>query len=122
MDRLTGPLLPELRRLEESLWREQSRFDADHLDRVLHREFREVGRSGRTWSRAEVVAAPRAPLDVDLPLARFDARRVDARTVLVTYVSVLRSDGVLAAHRSSLWVGAPGGWQLLFHQGTPTDA
>ena len=41
----------ELRILEESLWRHETRFDRDYLQRVLHPDFFEFGRSGRVWTR-----------------------------------------------------------------------
>lgn len=117
MARDPDPLVAEMHALESSLWRAQTRFDAAHLERVLHPDFREVGRSGRTWTRAEIVAAPARPIPAELPLPGFAARQVDHSTVLVTYVSTV---GAELAHRSSVWVGRPGERRLLFHQGTPT--
>lgn len=114
-------VLRELVALEESLWREATRFDRAHLDRVLAPDFHEFGRSGRRWSREEVLAAPAGPIDVVWPLRWLEASVVSPGAALLTYVCVLRGHPVLASNRSSLWVRGPEAWQLRLHHGSPTD-
>jgi len=46
----------ELRELEESLWRPETRYDGAWMRRVLHPEFREFGRSGRVYDLAATLA------------------------------------------------------------------
>ncbi|WP_336921561.1 nuclear transport factor 2 family protein [Aquipuribacter sp. SD81] len=114
----------ELRRLEESLWRAETRFDRRYMDAVLAPDFAEFGRSGRRWDRAEILAMTGDVLD---------ARLVDLRVslladgvALVTYVSEVQTNGVAGdvqrANRSSVWVHGDGAWRLRFHQGTPVTA
>jgi hypothetical protein len=45
----------ELRMLEELLWRAGTRFDHSHMDSALAPGFIVFGRSGRAYSRAEVL-------------------------------------------------------------------
>lgn len=109
-----------LRRLEEGLWKEETRFDPVFLDRVLAEDFREVGRSGRTYRRQETVAVPRQPIHATLPLPEFAIRLLHPDVALVTYESRVIYDGVVEyGRRSSLWSRSPSGWVLRFHQGTP---
>ena len=108
--------LERLQPLEESLWRTSTRFDAAHMDRLLHPDFLEFGRSGRTYTRSECLAMERTEMDAEL--RDFVVHRVDDNTALVTYVSVVRHTTVQMGHRSSLWVWRDDRWQLRFHQGT----
>lgn len=111
---------PYLEHLEEGLWRGETRFDREWMDRVLHPEFSEVGRSGRTYSRAEIIAASSGHLEVELPLERYRMQLIDEDVALVRYVSRQTMDGeARPAERSSMWVNTNDGWQLRFHQGTP---
>jgi hypothetical protein len=109
----------ELRRLEESLWRSETRFDLAHMEWLLAPDFVEFGRSGRTYDRAACLAVEACDIKASLPLPEFRVNALDADTALVTYVSVVRHDEVLRANRASVWSRTPGGWQLRFHQGTP---
>lgn len=109
----------ELRSLEESLWRSETRFDRAHMERVLAPDFVEFGRSGRTYDRAACMGAKAFDIRASLPLPEFRVIALDADTALATYVSVVRYDEVLRANRASIWSRTPAGWQLRFHQGTP---
>lgn len=110
-----------LRRLEESLWRSETRFDQAHMERVLAPDFLEFGRSGRTYDRDSCLAAEPFEIDAVIPLPRFSVTALDGDTALVTYVSEVRYEEVLRANRASIWSRVPDGWQLRFHQGTPTE-
>ena len=46
-----------LTRLEESLWRTETRFDIELMDRTLAADFVEFGRSGRRYDREGVLRA-----------------------------------------------------------------
>lgn len=111
----------ELRDLEESLWRPETRYDEAWMRRVLASDFLELGRSGRTYDLDATLAAEAAPFSTVLPLPGFTVREPSPGVALVTYVSrVDHGDGVeAAANRSSLWVRHEDGWRLHFHQGTP---
>jgi hypothetical protein len=109
-----------LQRLEEDLWRPETRFDPAFMEAVLAADFFEFGRSGRTYTRAQSLAVPAGPIDAVLPLPNFQARLLAENVALVTYDSHVTYDGVLErGRRSSIWGRTAGGWQLRFHQGTP---
>lgn len=116
--------LENLYRLEESLWRGETRYDKAAMERVFSEDFVEFGRSGRIYTREEMLFEPGSGREIDatLPLPKFRARHLSADVVLVTYISEVMHDGTLVrGNRSSIWSRGPDGWRLRFHQGTPTE-
>lgn len=112
-----------LQRLEEELWREETRFDRARMEQLLAPDFFEFGRSGRRYRREDTLAVPREPIFAALPLPGFAVRLLAPDVALVTYQSAVTYDGqVQYGRRSSLWSRVPDGegWALRFHQGTPT--
>ena len=110
----------QLRRLEESLWRPETRFNRDHMDEVLAPDFFEFGRSGRVYRREDTLDVPVQAIDATPRLTKFAVRSISADVALVTYVSeVTYAEVKEVANRSSLWSRHAGGWRLRFHQGTP---
>jgi hypothetical protein len=119
-------LLRWLRVLEVALHQPTTRGDAVRLRELLHPRFREIGRSGREYSRDDVLAAlvdQQQSGEVVSEDYRLD--QLSERLALLTYRSAhLTANGTLEGHslRSSLWeLTEGGGWQLRFHQGTPTE-
>jgi hypothetical protein len=113
----------ELRRLEESLWRVETRGDRTYMESVLADGFVEFGRSGRSYTRQQTIDAPVGEFETRLPLPDFVVRMISDEIALVTYRSEVQHDGAIeAGNRASLWRRrADGGWRLEFHQGTPAD-
>jgi hypothetical protein len=119
-------LLRKLRDLEVALHQRLTRGDAVRLRELLHPRFREIGRSGREYSRddvlAELVDQPQA---CEILSEDYRLDQLSERLALLTYRSAhVAADGALERHslRSSLWeLTEGGGWQLRFHQGTPTE-
>jgi len=114
----------EIRQLEESLWRAESRFDKLLMDKVFAPDFFEFGRSGRTYSRTEMLFNEDEiqKIKATLPLPEFHARHLSKNVVQVTYISEVIYDGVvLRGIRSSIWSLMEGRWRLRFHQGTPVE-
>jgi ribonuclease HI len=108
--------LSTLRSLDEELLRSATRHDSARLNELLHPHFTEIGRSGRQWSREEIVAAL-ATEDARLPVATGDWEVSELATdvVLVCY-TVHGADG--DSRHSSVWVATDDQPQLRFHQGT----
>ena len=108
-----------IRGLEESLWRSETRFNQEYMEQILAPDFFEFGRSGRVYTRAEILAAANTKIRCTLPLKNFSAQPLDGDIVLVTYISEVYEQEWQFANRSSIWIKNPSGWQLRFHQGTP---
>lgn len=113
-------VVTELRRLEESLWREETRFDREYMDRILAPDFMEFGRSGRVWTRKDTLRTPRRKIGARLPLPKFSIRMIADDVALITYRSEGLEDDLEVGNRASLWRRSADGWKLEFHQGTPT--
>ena len=114
--------LETLERLEEELWREETRFNLARMDEIMAPDFFEFGRSGRVYQRQEVLAAAPETIEARFPLQQFRVRLLAHDVAQVTYNSVVKYDGVyLYGRRSSIWSRGPLGWVLRFHQGTPYD-
>ncbi|MFD5679723.1 nuclear transport factor 2 family protein [Streptomyces bacillaris] len=95
------------------------RASADLLAALLHPEFREIGTSGRLWTREtiiEALTADDAPRPGPLTASRM--RGVELCSDLVHLTFDTESKG-LRSHRSSLWRLTGAGWRLYFHQATP---
>lgn len=99
--------------MERALLSDEVRADRAAVAALLHPDWQEVGRSGRLWTREDVLDAI-GPIDpVDLEVVTTD--RVGADAILLLWRA--SSDG-RSTLRSSLWVRAGSGWQQRFHQGT----
>lgn len=118
-------LLIHLRDLEVALHQPDVRSDTERLDELLHDSFVEFGRSGRSYNKADILR--------ELPLQRpsgtlwsqdFSVVEIAAGVALLTYRSAdLDANGEMSRHtlRASLWQRTARGWQMRFHQGTPTE-
>jgi hypothetical protein len=109
----------KLKELEESMWRSETRFDREYMERILSPDFFEFGRSGRIYKRKDTLAAPSQEIGARLPLKDFKVHQISDNVVLVTYVSIIESENVQIGNRSSIWMKTDEGWKLRFHQGTP---
>ena len=110
----------ELTQLEEDMWREGTRYDPAFQERRFALDFIEFGRSGRVYSREQVICTDSQQIQAMLPLANLSIRLLDTNTAQVTYDSQVTHDGAVQyAHRSSIWSRIGGIWVMRFHQGTP---
>ncbi|QBF31950.1 DUF4440 domain-containing protein [Thalassococcus sp. S3] len=113
----------ELQGLESLLWRPEIRFDPEGMDRLLAPDFLEYGRSGRIYTRQDILAVHSPPdaFRATFPLPYFRAGFLSRDAALVTYVSEIHFDtGSERANRSSIWIRTASSWLLRFHQGIPT--
>ncbi len=122
----TDDLLQHLRELEVALHRPEVRRDPSRVDELLHDSFLEFGRSGRSYSRSDVLELLSHEVSPGTIWSQgFTVAEVGEGIALLTYKSAyIDANGELAGHtlRSSLWQRTSRGWQMRFHQGTPTDA
>ncbi len=102
--------------LERSLLTDEVRGDPAAVAALLDPAWTEVGRSGRRWSRDEVLAEI-GPLPDPVDLEVLGVDRVADGVLLLRWRGLARSGE--ATLRSSLWVRSGGGWRQRHHQGTP---
>lgn len=103
------------------MWVSESRFDPTYMDAVLHPDFTEIGRSGRLFTRADVLSMPPVDIRVEIPLRDLDIVEIAPHVVLTRYTTVPLDSPHGTAHRSSMWLLEDERWLLRFHQGTPAE-
>ena len=113
--------LKTITRLEECLWQSETRFDVHLMCKTFAEDVFEIGLSGRTFSRKDLLSEmDPMPFNATLPLQTFQARHLAPDVVLVTYISEMILDSITKkAKRSSIWSYNDGAWRLRFHHGTP---
>ena len=117
-------LLEELSTLETELHKDETRRNHKRMETLLHLDFVEIGRSGRRYTRAEVLEEFGAGSVLPAINSRhFEVVVLAEGVALLTYLSAhMDASGNSHRHtlRSSIWVRTAGSWQVRFHQGTPT--
>jgi hypothetical protein len=126
LDNSRAILLEELRNLETELHEDETRRNRKRMENLLHPDFVEFGRSGTRYTRSDILRGV-GPESVHPAVhsRHFDLVVLAEGVALVTYLSVhVDAVGNLCRHtlRSSIWVCSDVGWQMRFHQGTPTPA
>lgn len=108
---------------EEALWKEQTRFDKGYMEEVLHEDFFEFGRSGKRYTRKQIIDIDTEiqSINCSLPLEAFKVSPLSETLYLVTYISEVQYETLERSNRSSLWEHKEDQWKLLFHQGTPIE-
>ncbi|HSM80889.1 MAG TPA: DUF4440 domain-containing protein [Nodosilinea sp.] len=118
-------LLATLRELECELHRPECRRNRERLAQLLAPDFKEFGRSGAAYGRDDTLMS--LPLDPDPPQIHaqdFVVKSLSDSIALLTYRDAHGNPaGELFRYtnRSSIWRLDTSGWQMVFHQGTPTD-
>lgn len=118
--------MEELVAQEAQLHACQVHFDAKILGRLLHADFREVGMSGHSISRASILSLPRAdnPILGRIHAQDYVGQSLSTNTYMLTYkTAFINSNGAVNgfAKRVSIWVKTISGWQLIYHQGTQCE-
>jgi hypothetical protein len=118
-------LVVVLESLERELHRCMAESDSHRMAELLHRDFMEFGRSGRSYTFEQIFAQLREQRVFPLVHSQdYSVRSLAVDVALLTYRSAnLSHGGILERHslRSSVWQRDRGGWQLVFHQGTITE-
>ena len=115
-----------IRSLEEELFKQSVRGSPEVVKDLLADSFVEFGRSGGIYEKEEVLrslAAESSESKAMLTARDFVLRPLADDVVLLTYRSFRLVEGKEDRHtlRSSIWKFISGRWQMVFHQGTPTD-
>jgi hypothetical protein len=120
-----GALLSIIRELECELHQLECRRNRERLAQLLAPDFKEFGRSGATYTRDhELMSLPSDPEPPQIYAQDFVVNQLSDSIALLTYRSAyVNPSGELFRHtnRSSIWRLDSLGWQMVFHQGTPTD-
>lgn len=118
-------VLLTLQALERELQQLETRGSRERLTQLLHTQFLEFGRSGAVYTQAQVIEQLLAnPTPAKVHMQGFAMIELAPSVVLLTYQSAqIAFSGSLERHtnRSSIWRLEASGWQIVFHQRTPTE-
>lgn len=99
--------------LEKNLFKYEYMSNKDWLDRIIHNDFKECGKSGYFFDKEETIKALQDfTEDRKIDLYNYEYKCVDTKTYLIHYIT--KSDEKLI-YRTSIWV-MEGELKLLFHQ------
>ncbi len=114
-----------LRQLEERLLPPDVRKSVEEVSELLANEFIELGSSRRIFDKRHIIARLQMEPTVRRSLLDFKTSVLAPGVVSVTYRAVRQGavPGAQPIHslRSSIWKLIDGRWQMLFHQGTPSQ-
>jgi hypothetical protein len=113
---LTGQFV----QLEQQLLEPSTRRDPNTLALLLTEDFREIGVSGRIFTKQQIIDELANESPRHLSLSNPVCRQLAEGVVLLNYRSTrtIPLEPAIHANRSSLWVYRDGRWQMVFHQGT----
>jgi hypothetical protein len=113
-----------LHQLEEPLLQPNVRKFAAEVSQLLAGEFIEFGSSGRIFDKQQIIASLQMEPTAYRALLDFNTSALAPGVVLVAYRAV-RQGGTgeppIYSLRSSIWKLIDGRWQMMFHQGTPSQ-
>jgi hypothetical protein len=105
--------------LELELLQRACRSDYQRLDALLADDFLEIGATGRSFGKADVLSRLPQESDIAFVATGMQASHLAQDVVLVTYqASRTHLDKTVHSKRSSIWVKGARGWQMRYHQGT----
>ena len=108
-----------LEELELILLSPSGRNDKTALTKLISDEFSEVGASGATFGKREVLAALPTQAGVTFQADDLQVKLLSPTVGLVTYVVTKRSGAKSStSKRCSIWQLTQEQWQLVYHQGT----
>lgn len=113
-------VLGELKRREPLFHHPELGTTRSDVERMTAPDFREIGASGRLYSREYVLSvladrsAGSEPIDV-WSTTDFHCRRLAGEVYLLTYTLF---QGARTTRRATIWEKTRDGWQAVFHQGT----
>ena len=112
-------LTEHIRELEERLLEPKVPSSPEELALLLAEDFHEIGSSGCTFDKSEIIAVLQGESESDYSIQDFQVRQLGSDIALATYRLEIRQEAKAASLRSSIWVHREGRRQLIFHQGTP---
>lgn len=119
-----GSLSKELQELEEWMLQPEFRQSVHEIEKLLADDFIEFGSSGQIYTKQQVLDELSLGATDEWTLGDFNLKSLAPDVALVTY-RAYRFDGEnhrgTASLRSSIWKLNQGRWQVVFHQGTPSD-
>ncbi|WP_076589416.1 DUF4440 domain-containing protein [Vibrio ostreicida] len=112
---------------EVALHQHEVRQSPREITRLIHPEFKEVGRSGESFDFVSIMTLMQDEKTASgyVHAQDFECVRLEPSVQLLLYKSAWVDESGKKGEftkRSSLWTFTGENWQLKYHQGTPCDA
>lgn len=117
-----GLLKEQMILLEEHMLKPNIRKSAEELDILIADDFMEIGSSGRTYTKAQVLGLLPDSTMAEMTIFNFDIKVLALNIVQTTFrisINDSKNEEKKYSIRSSIWRFQDGKWQIVFHQGTP---
>lgn len=105
-----------LEKRERELLDSNVRNDPARVTTYLAEDFQEVGRSGKTYSKADILETLKDEPPLRVSAEDFSFVPLAEQCILVRYTT--HSDGQVTK-RCSVWLLQEHDWRMVYHQGTP---
>jgi hypothetical protein len=113
----------KFRLMEEKLLQPDTRKSAEDLNTIIADEFIELGCSGFTYNKQQIMNVLPSLPTVKMTIMNFEAKLLSKDVVLTIYrVAKYSNKKVEYSLRSSIWMLQDDEWRIVFHQGTPSIA
>ncbi len=107
---------------ENDFFRKDFCKSIQNLDKRIHDEFREFGKSGMLFKKSSIVEfLSNLDTDRDIEIIDFGIKKINDDLIMANYISNEKDLGIHAL-RTSVWVKDGVDWKIYFHQGTVTEA
>ncbi len=121
----SSKLLTLICELECQLHQADIRQNLSRLNELIHPDFQELSRSGKTYNKAETISyLAQAQSNSSIQSWNFKLVQLKADVAILTYESAIKDESGRFQYqtlRSSIWILSSVGWQIVFHQGTPSE-
>lgn len=111
-----------LKKLEKDLLNKNVRKNPDRLDQLLDDNFREIGSSGKVWTKRTAIEVLNNEVFLETQIKQFEFTLLDENVALITYVVHRKMKANVpdaVSYHSSVWILRDTEWKMIFHQGTP---
>ena len=117
---MANDLLDLLVDLERGLHRKSIRRSKQKLNELLHDDFEEIGASGRTYKKDQIIEELLNETPFTINASDFKLRIFSEDIAQLKYITKnTASDNLtLTTLRSSIWKNEGSKWKMVFHQGT----
>ncbi len=108
--------------LEEKLLQPNIRKSSNEIEQLLADDFMEIGCSGRTYNRQQVIDALQNESSAKMIISDFQILNLSKEIILATYrvskINDVNGQEIISL-RSSIWKLFSDKWKMIFNQGTP---
>ena len=104
--------------LEIELLTREVRENPRRIAELLHDQFEEFGKSGKTYDKRCIVEELPTVEYLEIQISKIETTEHSENVIMLKYQSTMSG---LKANRTSIWVSVNRKWQMIHHQGTSCE-